>query len=290
MKIDVAPFKVEEGEPLSLNERATSVEPLYQSKEDYQAALEAHTARLMALQERLYVAGVHALVVVLQGMDSSGKDGAIKHVMSGLNPLGCKAVAFKTPTVSEAKHDFLWRVQSALPERGEIAVFNRSHYEAVLIERVHPALLEREGVFVAPEHLEKFWEQRLHSIAEFEKHLIASGTAIVKIFLHISKEEQLKRLIARLDDPDKVWKASLSDAAEREYWKDYRRAYEAALAATSLKHAPWHVVPADDKKNARLIVSQLTIEALERLPLDPPPLSEARKREIAEIRAALAGR
>ena len=287
MKIDVGPLEVEEDEKVSLADRPTDGRALYDSKAEYEDTLADHAERLAALQERLYVAGTHALLIVLQGMDSAGKDGAIKHVMSGVNPQGVKVVAFKTPTPLEARHDFLWRASRELPERGEIAVFNRSYYEAVLIERVHPQFLQSEGVVVAPERLEKLWDQRMRSIRDFEKHLTANGTEIVKVFLHISKDEQRKRLLARVDDPEKAWKASANDAHERKFWKDYRRVYEAMLGATSVKRAPWHVAPADDKKNARLYVSQLVIEALERLPLDPPPLTAARKKEIEEIRAAL---
>jgi len=288
MKIEIGPLLVREDEKLSLGARPTRVEPLYASKADYEEALERQAEELGVLQEKLYVSGTHALLVVLQGMDSSGKDGAIKHVMSGVNPQGCRVASFKAPTQLEAHHDFLWRCSRELPERGVVAVFNRSYYEAVLVERVHPKLLESEGLYVAPDKLDKVWEGRLRAIRDWERHLVASGTAIVKIFLHISKDEQLKRLLARIDDPEKAWKASFSDAAERQHWKEYQRAYESALGATSTSSAPWRVVPADDKRTARLFVSQIVIDALQRLPLTPPPLDEARKKELELIRKALA--
>jgi len=287
MKIDISPFAVADGEKISLAERPTRVDPFYASKSDYEDALQRHSDSLGALQERLYVAGSHALLLVLQGMDSSGKDGAVKHVMTGVNPQGCKIVSFKAPTTLETRHDFLWRCSRQLPERGLIGVFNRSYYEAVLVERVHPKLLEAEGLTVDADKLDKLWERRFRAIREFERNLIGENIAVVKIFLHISKDEQKKRLMARVDDPQKAWKAAFSDVTERQHWRDYQRAYEAALSATSAEIAPWLVVPADDKRNARLIVSQIVIEALQKLPLQLPPLDEARKKELELIRKAL---
>jgi PPK2 family polyphosphate:nucleotide phosphotransferase len=287
MKIDVTPFRVAEDEKVSLADRPTAVHALYDSKDGYAKALSEHVGRLSLLQEHLYRSNRYALLIVLQGMDSAGKDGAIAHVMSGVNPQGCKVVSFKTPTAREAAHDFLWRESHALPERGEIGVFNRSYYEPVLVTRVHPELLAAEGIEAKKDDLGDLWKERLHSIRAFERHLHANATRFVKIFLHISKEEQLRRLLARLDDPDKTWKISSSDAKERGYWKDYRRAYEHALSATSTDDSPWYVVPADDKRNARLIVSQLVINALDDMKLAPPPVDEARKRELKAIREAL---
>jgi PPK2 family polyphosphate:nucleotide phosphotransferase len=287
MKIDVGPFRVAEGETVVLAKRPTRVEPLYGSKEDYVASLAKHVERLGKLQELLYRSDRYALLVVLQGMDTAGKDGAIAHVMSGLNPQGCKVVAFKTPTATEAAHDFLWREARELPERGVIGVFNRSYYEPVLVSRVHPELLGEEGVADPGGRHKGLWAERLHSIRAFERHLHANGTRFVKIFLHLSKTEQLRRLLERLDDPDKTWKISRADAEERGRWDDYMRAYERALAATSVDAAPWHVAPADDKLNARLIVSQLVIDALEALDLTPPPIDAARKRELKAIRDLL---
>lgn len=286
MKIDVDRFCIPEGKKAGLDKRPTQVEPFYGSKREYAATLADHVKRLEKLQEHLHRSGRYALLIVLQAMDTAGKDGAIAHVMSGVNPQGCRVVSFKAPTSTESAHDFLWRESRELPERGEIGVFNRSYYEPVLVTRVHPELLRQEGLDPDGD-LKALWAERLHSIRAFERHLHANGTRFVKIFLHLSKKEQLRRLLARLDDPDKTWKASRADAQERERWDDYMRAYERALSATSVEEAPWHVVPADDKPNARLIVSQLVIDALEALKLTPPPIDEARRRELDEIRAML---
>ena len=286
MKIDVDPYRIAEGDKADLAKRPTKVEPLFDAKEDYAASLAKHVEKLGKLQEHLYRSGRYALLIVLQGMDTAGKDGAIAHVMSGVNPQGCKVVAFKTPTATEAAHDFLWREARELPERGIIGVFNRSYYEPVLVTRVHPELLRAEGVVETHAH-KALWAERLHSIRAFERHLHANGVRFVKIYLHLSKDEQLRRLLQRLDDPDKTWKASPADAVERGYWRDYMRAYEHALTATSVAAAPWHVVPADDKPNARLIVSQIVIDALEALELTPPPIDAARRRELKAIRAKL---
>jgi PPK2 family polyphosphate:nucleotide phosphotransferase len=286
MKIDVGPYRIAEGDAADLAKRPTKVEPLCGTKEDYAASLAKHVEKLGKLQEQLYRSGRYALLIVLQGMDTAGKDGAIAHVMSGVNPQGCKVVAFKTPTATEAAHDFLWREGRELPERGIIGVFNRSYYEPVLVTRVHPELLRAEGVVETHAH-KALWAERLHSIRAFERHLHANGTRFVKIYLHLSKDEQLRRLLQRLDDPDKTWKASPADAVERGYWRDYMRAYEQALTKTSVEAAPWHVVPADDKPNARLIVSQIVIDALDALELTPPPIDAARRRELKAIRAKL---
>jgi len=287
MKIDLDAFRLAEGEPAGLAKRPTRVEPFYRSKADYADILAKHAADLSRLQEHLYRSSRYALLIVLQGMDTAGKDGAIAHVMSGVNPQGCKVVAFKQPTPTEAAHDFLWREVRELPERGVIGVFNRSYYEPVLVTRVHPELLREEGALVARGDLDALWTERLRSICGLERHLHANGTRFVKIYLHLSKEEQLKRLLQRLDDPDKTWKASRADAEERKHWKTYIDAYERALAATSVEAAPWHVVPADDKRNTRLVVSQIVIDALEGLKLAPPPIDAARRRELQAIRDML---
>ncbi|MGD1036542.1 MAG: PPK2 family polyphosphate kinase [Roseiarcus sp.] len=287
MKIDVSDFRLAEGEPASLAKRATQAKPVYESKADYAEILAKHAAALSELQEDLQRSTRYALLIVFQGMNTAGKDGAIAHVLSGVNPQGCKVVAFKQPTPAEAGHDFLWREIRELPERGIIGVFNRSYYESVLITRVHPELLRAEGAFEAQGDLEALWAERLQSIRGLERHLHANGTRFVKIYLHLSKEEQLRRLLERLDTPDKTWKASRADAEERKYWKDYMSAYEHALGATSVAFAPWHIVPADDKLNARLIVSQIVIDALEGLKLAPPPIDAARRRELQAIRELL---
>ena len=288
MKIDARALIVEEGEKLRLEERPTEVASLYESKDAYAKTLADHSARIARMHERLFAAGRNGLLIVFQGMDTSGKDGAIKHVMSAVNPQGCRVASFKAPTPLEKSHDFLWRVQPFLPERGAISVFNRSHYEAVLIERVHPRLLAAEGE-PRPRDLDAFFDVRFRAIRDFERHLVENGTAVVKVFLHISKGEQKKRLLERLDDTEKNWKASMADVEERGYWKDYQRAYEQALANTSTKHSPWCVVPGDDKKNARLYVGRILLDAFEGLNLEAPKPDAERRRELKEIREKLEG-
>jgi PPK2 family polyphosphate:nucleotide phosphotransferase len=288
MRIDTQALQAAEGEKVSLDDRPSDVAALYDSKDAYSHALQDHAKELERLHERLYAFGRHAVLVVLQGMDTSGKDGAIAHVMRGVNPQGCRVTSFKTPTPVEWAHDFLWRAQSELPPHGAIAIFNRSYYEAVLIERVHPKLLALEGLPPPPD-LEAYFDARYRAIRDFERHLVESNTTVVKIFLHISKPEQKKRLLARLDDPEKNWKASTNDVTERGYWMQYVRAYEAALSATSVKAAPWFVVPADDKKNARLFVSRILIDAMSALPIATPKPDAARKKELKAIREQLEG-
>jgi PPK2 family polyphosphate:nucleotide phosphotransferase len=286
VKIEVESLKGTQGEKLSLADRPTAVAPLYDGKPVYEDELADHAKQLQKRHERLFANGRHALLVVLQGMDTAGKDGAIKHTLSGINPQGCRVASFKQPTPTELRHDFLWRCQPELPERGAIAIFNRSYYEAVLVERVHPTLLANEGID-PPKDLDAFFSDRLRAIRDFEQHLTDSETKIVKIFLHISRDEQKRRLLARLDDEEKNWKASMSDVEERGFWKEYVRAYEEMLPATSAKDAPWFIVPGDDKKNARLFVSQILIEAMDSLPIEIPKPDAARKKELKEIRQKL---
>jgi PPK2 family polyphosphate:nucleotide phosphotransferase len=239
----------------------------------------------------LYASDRYALLVVLQGMDTAGKDSAIRHVVSGVNPQGCEVTSFKTPSASELQHDFLWRAVGRLPGRGRIGIFNRSYYEEVLIARVHPELLTAEGwandVAAGPD--DWIWMSRYRSINDLERHLHANGTRIAKIFLHLSKAEQKKRLLARLDDDAKIWKFSEADLTERKVWDAYMTAYAQALAATGTEPAPWYVVPADDKATARLIVSAILIDALEAMALSMPKVGEARRRELSSLRARLAG-
>jgi PPK2 family polyphosphate:nucleotide phosphotransferase len=220
-------------------------------------------------------------------MDAAGKDGTIRHIMSGVDPQGCEVSRFEQPTAEELDHDFLWRTTCRLPERGRIGIFNRSYYEEVLIVRVHPEILHGQGL---PDELldeKAIWQDRYRSIVDLEEHLYRSGTRIVKVFLHLSKDEQRKRFLARIDEPDKNWKFSQSDVNERKYWKHYRKAYEACLSATSTHHAPWYIVPADDKENARLIVSRIVLDALGGLKLAYPKVTAKRRRELASIRKLL---
>jgi len=288
MKITLKPFRVREGEKVKLKQWPTKVEPFYQSKEDYQKILAAHVKELSTLQSLLYAGNRHAILLIFQAMDAAGKDGAIKHVMSGINPQGCEVFSFKHPSATELEHDFLWRTTCCLPERGRIGIFNRSYYEEVLIVRVHPELLDMEKV---PEELragDEIWEKRYRSIVDLEKHLHRNGTRIIKFFLHLSKEEQRQRFLARIEDPAKNWKFSRADIEERKFWKQYMKAYEACLGATSTGHAPWFIVPADDKENARLIISQVILEALKELNMSYPKPDPERRKELLSLRKLLA--
>jgi PPK2 family polyphosphate:nucleotide phosphotransferase len=286
MKIDSKEFRVREGEAVDLKKWPTKIDPVYKSKEHYKSLLEEHVAKVNAMQEAQYASNRYAVLVILQGMDASGKDGAVRHMMSGVNPQGCRVYSFKQPTQAELEHDFLWRTSLHLPERGRIAIFNRSYYEEVLVVRVHREILEHEGIPDA-DHRRRLWRDRYRSINDFEKHMDVNGTRIVKLFLHLSKEEQLRRFLERIDDPKKNWKFSDSDLKEREFWEDHRKAYEECLGATSTSEAPWYVVPADDKENARLIVSQIVLDTFEKLDLSYPKTSPKRARELQAIRKEL---
>jgi PPK2 family polyphosphate:nucleotide phosphotransferase len=290
MKIHTNNFRVRPGAHVALGKWPTRVPPYYASREEYQRLLAEHTARLSTLQGLHYASGRSALLLVFQGMDAAGKDGAIRHVMSGVDPQGCQVFSFKQPSAEELKHDFLWRTTRCLPERGRIGIFNRSYYEEVLVVRVHPELLRSQNLPDQGHEGEQLWRERYRSIRDLEKHLHRNGTGVVKIFLHLSREEQRQRFLARLDEPEKNWKFSLADIHERKYWKDYRKAYEACLSATSTQSAPWYIVPADDKENARLMVSRIVLDALEGLNMSPPTTTAKRRRELAAIGAALARR
>ena len=287
MKIPIKSFRVKEGEHVDLKKWPTKVKRFYRSKSDYAHLLAKHRDRLAALQNLLYAENKHALLLIFQAMDAAGKDGAIKHVMSGVNPQGCQVFSFKHPSAEELDHDFLWRTTRALPERGRIGIFNRSYYEEVLIVRVHPELLNAESVPGGAADGPKFWKQRFHSITGLEKHLHRSGTHVVKFFLHLSKEEQRRRFLASIDDPDKNWKFSSADIAERQLWKKYQSAYADCLAATSTDRAPWYVVPADDKENARLIISSVIVETLRDLKMAYPETSPEKRKELLKIRKQL---
>jgi PPK2 family polyphosphate:nucleotide phosphotransferase len=287
MKIDINHFRVQAGETVDLAKWATHVAQVYQSKKEYRKLLEAQVATLSSLQRLQYASKRHALLLIFQGMDSAGKDGAIRHVMSGVNPQGCQVFSFKEPSLEELKHDFLWRTTCRLPERGRIGIFNRSYYEEVLIVRVHPEILRGQHL---PDGLIKktaFWQERYRSIVELEAHLWRNGTRIVKIFLHLSKEEQGRRFLDRIDEPDKNWKFSVADIEERKFWGKYMQAYETCLSATSAETAPWYVVPADDKKNARLIISQILLDTFSALNMRYPVVSENRRQELLSIRHRL---
>lgn len=281
-------YRVHEGKKVKLTDWPTDGRLVYGSKKEYQELLEDHVQQLSALQQLLYASNEHAVLLIFQAMDAAGKDGAIKHVMSGVNPQGCQVFSFKHPSATELDHDFLWRTTQCLPERGRIGIFNRSYYEEVLIVRVHPELLRSEHLPDGSPDEETVWNTRYRSIVEHEAHLTRSGTRIIKFFLHLSKEEQRKRFLDRIDEPDKNWKFSLADIAERTLWADYMTAYEDCLSATSTRDAPWYVVPADDKKNARLIISRIILDTLLALNMRYPTSNAQRRQELKDIRKHLA--
>ena len=287
MKINSKDFRVRPGKKFELKEWPTKVEPFFKSKKRYQKLLEEHVEQLYTLQHLHYASHHYALLLIFQGMDAGGKDGAIRHVMSGVNPEGCEVFSFKQPSAEELEHDFLWRTTCRLPERGRIGIFNRSYYEEVLVVRVHPEILRSQGLAEELRDEKNIWEERYRSIIDLEGHLYRNGTRTIKVFLHLSKEEQRKRFLERIDEPEKNWKFSLADIHERKYWKDYMQAYEACLNATSTHHAPWYAVPADDKENARLIVSQIVLDALNELKMAYPKTTAKRRRELKAIREQL---
>jgi len=288
MKIDSNDFRVPAGKEVDLGKWPTLVDPYYKSKKQYKELLLEHMEKLSSLQQMHYASNQFAMLVIFQGMDGAGKDGAIRHVMSGVNPEGCEVYSFKQPSTEELQHDFLWRSTCRLPERGRIGIFNRSYYEEVLVVRVHPELLRGQGLPQELRNEKNIWEQRYGSIVDLEKHLHRNGTRIVKIFLHLSYEEQRKRFLERIDELDKNWKFSTADIHERKYWKQYMKAYEDCFRATSTHHAPWYIVPADDKENARLIVSQIVLDALGGLKMAYPKTTAKRRLELLAIKKLLA--
>jgi PPK2 family polyphosphate:nucleotide phosphotransferase len=255
-------------------------------KAEAKAMLADGVERLAALQEKLYAQNRWAVLAVFQAMDAAGKDGAIKHVMSGINPQGCQVHAFKQPSAEELDHDFLWRIAKALPERGRIGIFNRSHYEEVLVARVHAEILARQRL---PRQVltKDIWQERFKSIRNFESHLARNGTLVLKFFLHVSKEEQRKRFLARLEEPGKRWKFEMADVAERKLWDKYMQAYEDTIRHTSRPEAPWYVVPADNKGFARLVIAEALVEAMEGLDLAFPKVEGAALKELEKVRRAL---
>jgi len=287
MKIISEDFYLPGGSPFSLADIPTRVAPVYKSKKQYQKILGEHIAELSHLQQLLYASNSHAMLLIFQAMDAAGKDGAIKHIMSGVNPQGCQVFSFKHPSPNELQHDFLWRTTRNLPERGRIGIFNRSYYEEVLIVKVHTDLLKSEGVPLHNEQGNTIWQERYRSISNLENHLHLNGTRVIKFFLHLSEKEQRRRFIERIDTPEKNWKFTESDLKERQYWPQYIRAYEECLAATSTPESPWYVVPADDKENTRLIVSRIILDHMNQLHMAYPKVSAARKKELQQIRRLL---
>ena len=288
MKIDSEDFRVRPGKKVKLRAWPTSVKAFVSSKNHYRSLLEEHIQKLSLLQSMLYACDQNAVLLIFQAMDAAGKDGAIKHVMSGVNPQGCEVFSFKHPSAEELDHDFLWRTTQRLPERGRIGIFNRSYYEEVLIVRVHPEILFAERLPTRVVDDKSIWRERFRSIVNLESHLHHNGTRIVKFFLHVSKEEQRKRFLRRIDEPDKNWKLSQTDIEERKFWDEYMKAYEDCLSATSTQHAPWYVVPADDKLNARLIISQVVVDTMASLKLSYPATTAERQKELQAIRKQLA--
>jgi len=287
MKISSKDFRVGEGDKVNLDKWPTKVDPVYKSKDQYEKILKEHVEQLSSQQQLLYASNRHAILLIFQATDAAGKDGAIRHVMSGVNPQGCQVFSFKHPSPAELEHDFLWRTTRDLPARGKIGIFNRSYYEEVLIVRVHPEILRSEGLADPPSDDKTLWQDRYRSIVDLERHLRDNGTRIIKFFLHLSKEEQRKRFLARIDEPEKNWKFSMADIEERKFWKDYMKAYEECLGATSTSDAPWYIVPADDKENARLIVSQIVLDTFEGLKMTYPKTTEERRQELQSIRKRL---
>jgi PPK2 family polyphosphate:nucleotide phosphotransferase len=286
--IDPDDFLVRAGKNVNLDKWPTRVKPAYQSREEYQTLLLEHVQKLSEQQNMLYADDRHALLVIFQAMDAAGKDSVIKHVMSGVNPQGCQVFSFKHPSAEELDHDFLWNATRKLPERGRIGIFNRSYYEEVLIVRVHPEILHAERLPKTLLDEKAIWRDRYRSIVNLEKHLDRNGTRVVKFFLHLSKEEQRKRFLKRIDTPEKNWKFNLDDVKERKYWKQYMGAYEDCLSATSTAAAPWYIVPADDKENTQLIVLRIILKALKGLDLAYPQTTPQHRRELQSIRKLLA--
>ncbi len=285
--IDVSDYRVKPGAKVKLEKWPTRSAPHYDSDSDYKELLAASTQRLSELQRLLYAHDRYSLLLIFQAMDAAGKDGAIKNVMSGVNPQGCQVFSFKHPSAQELDHDFLWRTHLALPERGRIGIFNRSYYEEVLIAKVRPDILHAQSLPASVLDEKKFWEGRYRSIVDSESHLHRNGTRVIKFFLHLSREEQRLRFIERIDNPDKNWKFSTADMAQREAWDDYMKAYAECLEATSTRDSPWYVIPADDKKNARLIISQAIIDALHDLKLSYPKVSPKQRKVLQSIRRKL---
>ena len=287
MKIDISHFRVQAGDRVDLAKWPTQVKPVFKSKKHYHKILEHHVEKLTELQRLHYASQKYAILLIFQGLDASGKDGAIRHVMSGVNPQGCEVFSFKQPSTTELLHDFLWRTSRDLPERGRIGIFNRSYYEEVLITRVHPEILHHEGLPEALLAEAAIWQDRYRSITDLERHLHENGTIVLKFYLHLSNEEQRKRFLERIDEPEKNWKFSLTDIKERGFWDSYMTAFGECLTATTTHATPWYVVPADDKENARLIVSQIVVDTMEALHMAYPKTTPERAQELKQIRKEL---
>jgi PPK2 family polyphosphate:nucleotide phosphotransferase len=280
-------FLVAEGKKLNLKKHKTDSTGDYKAKEEAVADLQKNVERLAKLQDILYAQNHHALLIIVQALDAAGKDGLIKHVMTGLNPQGCQVFSFKAPSSEELDHDFLWRASKSLPERGRLGIFNRSYYEEVLVVRVHPQFLQNQPLPSKVKADKKVWEKRFEDIKNFEKYLSRNGVHVLKIFLNVSKDEQKKRFLERIETPEKNWKFSAQDVKERGFWDDYQKVYTEAMEATSTEKSPWYVIPADNKWFTRVAVSEIICEKLESLGLEYPKLSEAQMAELAECKKIL---
>lgn len=283
------PFRITNGKGFRLKDfDPDDTRGLKLEKDEAAELLQRGTDWLANEQDVLYAQDRWSVLLIFQAMDAAGKDSTIKHVMSGVNPQGCQVSSFKQPSTTELSHDFLWRYNQCLPQRGRIGIFNRSYYEEALVVRVHPELLEKQ---MLPESLvsERIWDERLADIAHYENYLTRQGTVVLKFFLNVSRNEQKKRFLERLDNPDKLWKFSASDIKERSYWNDYMRAFEEAICATASKQAPWYVVPADNKWFTRLVVAAAIVDTIEQLDITYPKVDESRKKDLAGVRASLAG-
>lgn len=274
---------------IKLSDHKTKIEDVYDGKTDYKKRLEDFQAQINDLQRMMYAHDRYSMLLIFQAMDAAGKDGTIRAIMSGVNVHGITVHAFKQPSAEELDHDFLWRTTRLLPQRGRIGIFNRSYYEEVLVVKVHPEIVQKSQKLPAEltRDMREFWEHRYESIRDFEKHCWRNGTKVLKFFLNLSRDEQRDRFLDRIDEPDKNWKFSEGDVAERKYWTEYQQAYEEAVNATAAKHAPWFVVPADDKKTMRLIVAQIILEQLKSLDMEYPEVSEDRVRELKKYRDML---
>jgi PPK2 family polyphosphate:nucleotide phosphotransferase len=284
--MQVGDYTVAPGATVRLSSFDTGATGSFPKKEDAEEKLRKDVERLAALQDLLYAAATHGVLLIVQAMDAAGKDGVIKHVMSGVNPQGCRVVSFKEPSAEELRHDYLWRCSRELPPRGYIGIFNRSYYEEVLTVRLHPELLERQRL-PASCRGEKIWKHRFEDICHFERYLTRNGIAILKIFLHVSKEEQRKRFLERLDEPDKNWKYSAHDVAERAHWDAYMKLYGETITATGTAWAPWHIIPADHKWFTRVAVADLLVKTLKGLRLTPPVVAGENRRALREAREKL---
>ena len=287
MKINLEDFLVKPDKKILLKEIPTMIDPFYTTKKDYKHDLDETVEKLDSLQNLHYASGRYALLLIFQGMDTAGKDGAIRHVTTGINPQSFQIFSFKQPSEEELKHDFLWRTTKRLPERGKIGIFNRSYYEEVLVVKVHPEILNGQNLPDDNLNLKSIWKERYTSIVDFEEHMYRSGTRIMKFFLNVSKEEQKNRFLERIDDPAKNWKFSINDVKERGHWDDYMEAFQSCLNETSTAHAPWYIIPADDKKNARLIVSRIFLETFRKLEMNYPVTTEEHRQELKSIRGKL---